>query len=114
LGAPLTQVFALNIDLPLQAGFLISREKRIETTYLIRATGSVSLIIMHLLAQVSQVFFHRLDFEFEFRQVGFQFLDLLGLGQEAALKTALFAAAIAATVAFPVLAITIFVHNISP
>jgi hypothetical protein len=65
---------------------------------------SVALVILRLFAQVC------LDLEFEFGQVGFQFIDLLGLGQELALETAISAAAFTAAVAGTILAITLFVH----
>jgi hypothetical protein len=68
------------------------------------------------------VFFDSLHLEFEFCQIGLQFLDLFSFGLEAALKmtstSAAFTAAIttAPTLAFTILAITSFIlrHVISP
>jgi hypothetical protein len=60
------------------------------------------------------VLFHRLNFQLEVSQVGFQLLDLLGFGQKAALEAIISSAAFTATVASPFLAITLFVHIYSP
>jgi hypothetical protein len=69
---------------------------------------------MRLFAKISQVFFHCLELEFELRQVGFQLFDLLGFGQELALKTAITTATFAAAVTRPAIAITLLVHGYSP
>jgi hypothetical protein len=57
-----------------------------------------------LFFQIRQVFFHRLDFELKLCQVGFESIDLLRLGLEAALEMTT-SAAIAITSA-PALAIS--------
>jgi hypothetical protein len=57
---------------------------------------------------------HRLEFKLEFGQVGLQLLDLLGLCKKLALEAALSTAAITTAVARAFLAITIFVHVLSP
>jgi hypothetical protein len=67
-----------------------------------------------LFLQVGQLFFHGLDLEPEFRQIGFQLGDLFRFGQEAALEVLVFAAAVTAAVTGAVLAITLFVHIYSP
>jgi hypothetical protein len=69
---------------------------------------------LSLLAQISQVLLHRLQLELELSQVGFQLLDLLSLGKKLALETAISTAAFAAAVAFPFIAITLFVHFLTP
>jgi hypothetical protein len=67
------------------------------------------------------VFFDSLHLKFEFRQIGFQFLNLFGLGLEATLKVSHAATAFTATVTITsalatILTITgfIFGHFISP
>jgi hypothetical protein len=101
--------------MPTSCPWIIILTSRKTYSKTLKATISVALIFICLFSQVSQVLFHRLDLELELFQVGFQLFDLLGLGQKLALKAAtISAAAFATAVAFAILAITLFVHIISP